>query len=48
MLAQYGRQTEDLRLYVPPPPERQALRALQARRAELQDMIVSAGAKIPQ
>lgn len=41
MLAQYGRQTEDLRLYVPPPPECQALRALQARRAELQDMMIA-------
>src|ERR1700740_1247049 len=41
MLAQYGRQTEDLRLYVPPPPECAALRALQARRAELQDMIIA-------
>jgi transposase len=41
LLAHYGRQTEDLRLYVPPPPECQALRALQARRAELQDMIIA-------
>ena len=41
MLAQYGRQTEDLRLYAPPPPECQALRALQARRSELQDMIIA-------
>lgn len=41
MLAQYGRQTEHLRLYVPPPPECEALRALQARRAELQDMIIA-------
>ena len=41
MLAQYGRQTEDLRLYTPPPPECQALRALQARRAEIQDMIIA-------
>lgn len=41
MLAQYGRQTEDLRLYLPPPPECQALRALQARRTELQDMIIA-------
>lgn len=41
MLAQYGRQTEDLRLYVPPPAECEALRALQARRAEIQDMIIA-------
>jgi transposase len=41
MLAQYGRQTEDLRLYTPPPPECEALRALQARRAEIQDMIIA-------
>ena len=41
MLAQYGRQTKDLRLYVPPPPECQALRALQARRAQIQDMIIA-------
>jgi transposase len=41
VLAQYGRQTEDLRLYVPPPPECAALRALQARRTELQDMIIA-------
>lgn len=41
MLAQYGRQTADLRLYTPPPPECEALRALQARRAEIQDMIIA-------
>jgi transposase len=41
MLAQYGRQTAHLRLYVPPPPECAALRALQARRAELQDMLIA-------
>jgi transposase len=41
MLAQYGRQTEDLRLYTPPPPECEALRALQARRTEIQDMIIA-------
>ena len=41
VLAQYGRQTKDLRLYVPPPPECQALRALQARRAQIQDMIIA-------
>jgi transposase len=41
MLAQYGRQTEELRLYTPPPPECEALRALQARRAEIQDMIIA-------
>jgi transposase len=41
MLAQYGHQTANLRLYVPPPPECTALRALQARRAELQDMIIA-------
>ena len=38
---QYGCQTQDLRLYTPPPPECAALRALQARRAELQDMIIA-------
>jgi transposase len=41
LLAQYGRQSEDLRLYLPPPPECEALRALQARRAELQDMRIA-------
>lgn len=41
LLAQYGSQTEGLRLYVPPLPECQALRALHARRAELQDMIIA-------
>jgi transposase len=41
MLAQYGCQTADLRLYVPPPPECKALRALQSRRAELQGMLIA-------
>ncbi len=39
LIAQYGLKTEDLRLYVPPSPEAVALRALHARRTELQQMI---------
>lgn len=38
LLADYGRQTEDLRLYQPPRPEQEALRRLEGRRKELQDM----------
>jgi transposase len=41
LLAQYGLKTEELRLYVPPPPENEALRALHARRTEIQQMIIA-------
>jgi transposase len=39
LIAEYGRDKPGLRLYEPPRPEEAALRALMARRAELQDMI---------
>ena len=39
LIAEYGRDKPDLRLYQPPRPEETALRAFMARRAELQDMI---------
>jgi len=41
MLAEFGRQTEGLRPYVPPSAESQALKALQGRRSELQAMIMA-------
>jgi transposase len=46
MLAEFGRQTEDLRLWIPPPPESEALRALQGRRSEIQNMIIAETARI--
>ena len=39
LIAEYGRDKPDLRLYQPPRPEQAALRALMGRRAELQEMI---------
>jgi transposase len=39
MLALYGRDTPDLRLYKPPPPQDMALRALRKRRDELAVML---------
>ena len=39
LIAEYGRNKPDLRLYQPPRPEEAALRALMGRRAELKDMI---------
>jgi transposase len=39
LIAEYGRDKPDLRLYQPPRPEEAALRALMGRRAELKDMI---------
>jgi transposase len=39
LLAFYGLRTEELRLYVPPAPEVKALRALKARREEIQQML---------
>jgi transposase len=41
LLAQYGLMTENIRLYTPPPPETVALRALHARRTEIQQMIIA-------
>lgn len=46
LLADFGRQTEDLRLYQPPRPEQQALRRLQGRRSELQDMLHAEKARL--
>ena len=39
LIAEYGRDKPDLKLYQPPRPEEAALRALMGRRAELKDMI---------
>jgi transposase len=39
VLALYGLKTEELRLYAPPAPEVKALRALKARREEIQEML---------
>jgi transposase len=39
LIAEYGRDKPDLRLYAPPRPEQAALRELMGRRAELQTMI---------
>src|SRR5258705_1780025 len=41
LLAQYALKTEELRLYVPPPSEIGALRALHARRSEIQQMMIA-------
>lgn len=41
MLAEFGRHTAGLRLYVRPPAENEALKALHGRRSELQAMIVA-------
>jgi len=41
VLAEFGRQTEGLRLYIRPPAENEALRALHGRRSEIQAMIVA-------
>jgi len=41
LLAQYGLKTENIRLYSPPPPETAALRALHARRTEIQRMLIA-------
>ena len=39
LIAEYGRDKPDLKLYQPPRPEEAALRALMGRRSELKDMI---------
>ena len=39
LIADYGRDKPDLKLYQPPRPEEAALRALTGRRAELKDLI---------
>ena len=41
LIAQYGLKTENLRLYSPPPPDTAALRALHARRTEIQQMLIA-------
>lgn len=41
LIAEYGRDKPDLRLYKPPRPEESALRALMGRRAELKEMILA-------
>jgi len=41
MLALYGLKTDRLRLYQPPAPEQLALRALKARRDEIQQMLIA-------
>jgi len=46
LLADYGRQTEDLLLYHPPRPEQETLRRLQGRRKELQDMLLAENCRL--
>jgi transposase len=41
MLALYGLRTERLRLYAPPAPEEEALRALKDRREQVQQMLIA-------
>src|SRR4029077_3251315 len=41
LLAHYGLKTDEVRLYVPPAPETVALRALHARRSEIQEMMIA-------
>jgi len=41
LIAQYGLKTENIRLYSPPPPDTAALRALHARRTEIQQMLIA-------
>ncbi len=41
VLVEFGLKTPDLRLYSPPPPEIEALRALHARRTEIQDAVLA-------
>lgn len=41
VLAAFGRQAQDLRLYRPPPPANAALKELQGRRSQLQDMMLA-------
>ncbi len=46
LIAQYGRQKPDLRLYQPPRPEEAALRALVGRRSELKEMMGAEQARL--
>jgi transposase len=48
VLAQYGVKTDNLRLYVPPPPETIVLRALHARRTEIQQMMIAETCRLDQ
>jgi transposase len=48
LLAHYGLKTENIRLYVPPPPEILALRALHARRTEIQEMMIAETCRLDQ
>ena len=48
VLAHYGVKTDKLRLYVPPPPETAALRALHARRTEIQQMMIAETCRLDQ
>ena len=41
LLAHYGLKTDEVQLYVPPAPETVALRALHARRSEIQEMMIA-------
>ena len=48
VIAQYGVKTDKLRLYEPPPPETVALRALHARRTEIQQMMIAETCRLDQ
>lgn len=46
LLADYGRQTEDLHLYQPARPEQETLRCLEGRRKQLQEMLHAETARL--
>src|SRR5215475_9155666 len=48
LIAQYGLKTENIRLYSPPPPDTAALRALHARRTEIQQMLIAETSRLDQ
>jgi len=48
LLAHYGAKTDKLRLYEPPPPETVALRALHARRTDIQEMMIAETCRLDQ
>ena len=48
VIALFGRQTEDLRLYEPPGPDETALRDLKVRRDQVQGMMIAEGNRLEQ
>ena len=48
LLAHYGLKTDEVQLYVPPAPETVALRALHARRSEIQEMMIAETCRLDQ